>query len=265
MSPVRCTLVWDASRDSVRAAFSRAASTYLAATPLQEAVARRLVDGITGAHVGPVLDVASGPGRLRKLWPVPAPKPFVELDLAPTMLETDRPDGRPWPVCGDAERLPFRAGSFRTVVSSSALQWLGDAMRFAAELATALADGGRFHLAFFTTGTFSELASAVGDVLDTRWTMRFPDPSAVADRARELGLVVDEPRTETIVTREADLLGFLKGLRRVGSGYHGREPNPFAGRPTLVSRLARSYAERFPHSAGGIRVSYCVAYVRGAK
>jgi SAM-dependent methyltransferase len=283
---------WEADRDKVRAAFSRAASGYIDRTPVQEAVARRLLAGLSDPHAGPVLDVGSGPGRLRRLWPQPIPEPFVELDQSPDILNEGRKEWRVargvWqarnggdpgsslatghsplatgtPVCGEAERLPFRRKGFRIVVSSSALHWFVDSGRFARGLAEVLTDDGWFHLAFFAAGTFAELSIAAADVLGAPWAMRFPEPERVAGELQRAGLTIREWRTETIRTRADDAIAFLQELRRSGAGYNGREPNPFAGRPALVRRLAAGYAERFGRPDGGVHVTYEAAYLRGTR
>jgi len=265
MSLAKSLQYWHADRGKLREAFGRAAADYLAVTPVQEAVARRLLSGVERPAIGSVLDVASGPGRLGRLWPGPRPRPFIELDLSPEMLRAGCCGDERRQVCGEAERLPFADSTFALTVCSSSLQWFRPADRFAAELARVLAEGGRFHLAFLADGSLPELAEATAAVLDSEWRMRFPEVGEVISSLRRVGLTVHDHEVDPMITRADNVLGFLKKLRLTGAGYSGREANPFAGRPGRVRQLVQHYTSRFGDADGSVQVTYRWAYVRGAK
>jgi ubiquinone/menaquinone biosynthesis C-methylase UbiE len=115
-----------------------------------------------------VLDVGCGTGilaaRLRRELPGAR---VVGCDFSRGMLGHARARTRrtAW-VCGDACRLPFRAGSFDAVVSTEAFHWFPDQRAALAEFRRLLRPGGLLLLALVNprlavTGRFLALASRV--------------------------------------------------------------------------------------------------------
>lgn len=92
-----------------------------------------------------VLDVGAGTGiLLPHLLSTPVAR-IIELDFADRMLQAGRAkakDARVEPLCGDARRLPLRAGSFDSVLCFGVLPHLGSAENALAELFECVRPGG---------------------------------------------------------------------------------------------------------------------------
>jgi ubiquinone/menaquinone biosynthesis C-methylase UbiE len=102
------------------------------------------------AETGPdsrVLDLATGTGALAESFRGRAGR-IVGLDLCPDMTSRS---SRPWDelVAGEAEKLPFPAGTFDACVCRQGLQFM-DAPRAAAEILRVLKPGGRVVLCHLT-------------------------------------------------------------------------------------------------------------------
>ena len=92
-----------------------------------------------------ILEIGCGDGALwrKNLDRMPADWRVVLADLSPGMLAAARAD-LPFPcVQCDAERLPFRDGSFDVVIANHMLYHVSDRPRAPAEFRRALARGGR--------------------------------------------------------------------------------------------------------------------------
>lgn len=101
------------------------------------------------AEPGPedrVLDVACGPGVFLASV-APSVRSAVGVDLTPAMLaearRRARTGGTVWFVQGEAERLPFRDGSFSLAVTTWALHHVAAPEAVLAEMARVVRPGGR--------------------------------------------------------------------------------------------------------------------------
>jgi ubiquinone/menaquinone biosynthesis C-methylase UbiE len=86
-------------------------------------VRRRVAAAVSEAALYPWLDICCGTGsQLRGLDRGPERGPVFGLDMSLGMVRyaAARAPGRPY-ICGDAARLPFRAGAFRAVSISFGL------------------------------------------------------------------------------------------------------------------------------------------------
>lgn len=114
---------------------------------------RRWQGRVLASARGRVLDVGCGTGVL--LERLAARGPVAGLDLSPDMLaraatrQRKRGSGALL-VCGDAQRLPFRDGSFESVVSTFALNAVPRLEKALSEMLRVLQAGGS--LAFITVG-----------------------------------------------------------------------------------------------------------------
>jgi malonyl-CoA O-methyltransferase len=229
----------------VQRAFTRGAFSYDAHTPVQERVRKRLAALLPASSTAPrrILDVGAGTGALlaalRARWPAAA---LCGVDLAHGMASAAR--RRAAVAVGDAEALPFPAGRFDLVVSTSSLQWLPDLGPPLAEMRRVLAPGGVVALALFGGATLHELAGAwraalpsgAGD--DAHRFHRRTDLEAALVQA---GLRAERLESERVVEWHDDPLALVRALRRIGAGNAVAERA--ARGPATLQRMARIYAE----------------------
>jgi len=124
------------------------------------------------APAGNMLDVGCGPGNLRRLLD-PQRVQYFGIDPIPVDEVSEFPF-----VCGIAEALPFRSGTFSSMVVRSALDHFCDLHAFFEEAARVLADGGRIYLEQVVHGSggvgglVRHAVHAVKDVMDDVKTRR---------------------------------------------------------------------------------------------
>ncbi len=271
----------------VRSAFSRRAHEYDAHAPVQQHVVARVallaasevfgaprqvlaspvLPGGCGFAASRILDVGCGTGALLQLLSQRLPQSqAVGLDLSHAMSRAARfRSRRPRFLTGDAEALPFRAGAFDLVVSTSTFQWLPRLDQAAAEARRVLAPGGVFCLALFCDGTLHELRDAWRDALAARGlagrdrTHRFFSPAQVEAALAGAGLRVRRLATEERVSRHSDPRAVLESLRAIGAGNAApRSATGLGGRRALLEMM-QLYAER--HGDGsGVPATYRICY-----
>jgi malonyl-CoA O-methyltransferase len=211
-------------KDRVRRSFSRGAAEYDAHAVVQRRAVDRLLELALPATAPPrrVLDVGYGTGallaRLAGIFPGAA---LAGIDLAPGMaLAARRRPIRAWLGLGDAEALPFRAGTFDLVVSTSTLQWLPRLERALCEARRVLAPGGTLAVAFFGGDTLHELRgawrAAVGDAPDH--SHHFHAERDLAAALAAAGLASRVLTSDRLVERHAHPIDLLHALKRIGAG-----------------------------------------------
>ena len=118
----------------------------------------------------PVVDLGAGTGRLLNGSGV-----FC-LDLSPKMAKLCKERGCA-SVCGDAERLPFKDGSFSSAFSNFSLQWT-DLQLSLKECSRTLKEGGLFVLSVPVEGSLKTLFKCWREVSDFP-LFRFPTAEEV--------------------------------------------------------------------------------------
>ena len=144
-------------KEFIRRRFSNAAPYYGERADLQSGIARDLALRADVVLDERVLDVGAGDGVLTQTLAASGAG-VVALDGAWGMVCQGRrrsPDAA-W-VQADATALPFAAGQFDLVTSSSAYQWVDDLPGAFREARRVLKPGGRFMVAMFGYGTLDEL------------------------------------------------------------------------------------------------------------
>lgn len=148
--------------------FSKAAATYDSVANLQRRVGEQLL-----AHFGHrikenetltvanqrVLDLGSGTGYFSSYLQSSNEATYIGFDLAEGMLNFARANSNPgtnW-CCGDAEDLPFSAGSFDVIFSSLAIQWCEHLPALFSEIWRTLKPGGIFLFSTLGPETLCEL------------------------------------------------------------------------------------------------------------
>ncbi len=127
---------------------------------------RSYIDAIQRALAGTkgrVLDIGCGEDIILGASPFPR----VSLDIADVRLTRFTNRDR---VCGDAMRLPFRAGSCSAIVLSAILEHLPDPGRALSEAARVLAPGGRVIVVIP-----NDILMTIGRLLLGLWPPRHPD------------------------------------------------------------------------------------------
>lgn len=234
----------------LREAFSARASGYAGAAPLQREVAERAAAAALQANPFPrsALDVGCGPGGL--LAALEAARPGTALagvDLAPGMVrEAARRVPRARLAVGDAESLPFAAGSFDLVLSTSTFQWLPRLDAALAEVRRVLSPGGTFVLALFGEETLSELRSSWTSSAPAAasGTHRFPSEQEVGAALRAAGLAVRSLGAERRVEWHDSPRDLLRSLREIGAGNAVPGRAGGLGLRRAVLEMERTYAER---------------------
>jgi malonyl-CoA O-methyltransferase len=258
----------------VRAAFSRGAAAYDQRAEVQAAVRARVLALAAAAAPGArrLLDVGCGTGRL--LADALAARPGLAaagLDLAPGMCAAARAAAPAAGVAaGDAEALPFRAGAFDLVVSTSTFQWLPRLEPALAECARVLRPGGRLVVALFAERTLQELRAAwraaAGQGAPDR-THRFFTPGEVAAALAAAGLRQGAVEEEERVERHPDARALLKALKAIGAqnatpGEAGGAAG-LAGRRTTLEMLRRYDAAH--GGPAGVPATWHVVYALAAR
>jgi malonyl-CoA O-methyltransferase len=208
----------------VRAAFSRSAARYDARAAVQRAVQDRMLRLLAEAAPAArrALDVGAGTGAL--LERLAAARPGLvaaAVDLAPGMAGAAHARlPRALVAAGDAEALPFRAGAFDLVISTSTLQWLTRLEPAFAEARRVLAPGGVLAVALFGARTLGELKdawrAAAGDDHPER-THRFFSRDEVERALAGAGLERVAAFEEDLVERHPDARAVLRSLKEIGA------------------------------------------------
>lgn len=241
----------------VGAAFSRSAPAYDGRAGVQRHVQDRVLALLEEAAPGArrVLDVGAGTGAL--LARLGAARPGLRpaaVDLAPGMsaLARDRLGAACAVAAGDAEALPFRAGAFELVVSTSALQWLPRLEPALAEARRVLAPGGALALAIFGARTLHELKAAwrdaAGPARGAR-THRFFSRAEVAGALEAAGLTPRRVVEEELSEHHADARAVLRALKGIGASGAVPGASGLGGRRATLDMLRR-YEERHRCPAG---------------
>jgi malonyl-CoA O-methyltransferase len=240
--------IYRVDKRQARLAFERAASTYDAAAALQQEIGRRMLERLDLIRLQParILDLGAGTGEFsRALMRRYRGADVVALDLALNMLRRTRRRGgwfrRPGCVCGDAERLPFVAGSFQFIFSNLMLQWCQDLDPVFAELRRVLAPGGLLMFTTFGPDTLKELRASWEAADGYSHVNRFIDMHDVGDalvRARWAEPVMDAERI-TVTYREARTL--MQDLKHLGAhNITAGRPRGLTGRQRL-QRVMQAY------------------------
>jgi malonyl-CoA O-methyltransferase len=253
-------------KSRVRAAFSRSAGAYDQRAELQREVAERAEHLALEAVAAPrrALDVGCGTGTL--LGALAARLPGLAaagVDLAPGMARLARARVPAAALAAaDAEALPFRAGAFDLVLSTSTLQWIPDVGRALAEVRRVLAPGGTFCLAVFCGETLRELREAWREALPRDVppaTHRFPAPSEVRVALQRAGLAPVRFDVELRVRRHPSVRDLLESLRSIGAGNAVRGRRGGLGMRRAVLEMIRVYEERHGWE-GHIPATWEIAY-----
>ncbi len=243
----------------IRAAFSRAATTYDAAAVLQREVCRALLDALTGAAgdacpPAAILDAGCGTGYGARLlggqWPAAR---LVAADFAAAMAQQAASTA---PACvADIEALPLRSASFDLWWSSLTVQWC-DAQRVFAEAARVLRPRGRLALSTLGPGTYGELRAAFAGIDRHRHTLDFSEPAHLTAAAEAAGFSDLQVTRRTITLHYPDLKALLGAVKAIGANALGAGRR--SGMMGKAAWQALSAAYEAQRAAEGLPASYDV-------
>ncbi|MDT8420683.1 MAG: malonyl-ACP O-methyltransferase BioC [Desulfuromonadales bacterium] len=263
MSVPRMTAAID--KRQVRQHFSSHAAEYNRYARIQQRVVERLVVLLEQQprRLSSGLEVGSGTGllgtRFRRSFPDPR---LVMSDLAHGMSCQSRKVLPDCPVCdADAAALPFAAGSFDYLISSSVYQWVENLPAAFGEVARVLRPDGLFALALFGDRTLHELRTSHRRALSGRPShgQRFPSLAAVA-RALGDDFTVEQLFSEDETEWHADVPELLRSLKRIGAqNSSSSRPAGLASRQTMQA-MFDCYRTEFGE-ARGIPATYQVIYL----
>ena len=249
----------------LREAFSRGAAGYEDRAVVQRAVALRVEALAAEAAPGArrALDVGCGAGGLLEGLCARLPSlAATGVDLAPGMARACRDRLGPGAAAvGDAEALPFRAGAFDLVVSSSTFQWV-DLDAALAEVRRVLAPGGTVCLALFCGDTLFELRDAWRAALPPDVppaTHAFASPAQVRDALGRAGLPPSVFEIERRVVRHPSARDLVESLRAIGAGNAVAGRTGGLGLARAVAEMSRIYDERHGRP-GSVPATWETAY-----
>lgn len=245
---------------AVRAHFSAHAGDYDRYAVVQQRAVEKLAASLAEQRLraGLCLDVGTGTGALaRALAGSGEGEGFVLCDLAHGMTCTAA-RGLPSALScdADARKLPFKDGSFATVVSSSVYQWVSDLPAAFTEVARVLRPGGCFAISLFGERTLGELRSAHRRAIQEcaagshSHVQSFPAAGEVCAALAAAGLSCRNFSAFPDIEWHPDVPALLRRLKQIGAG------NAAAGRPRglasrqVMTRMIELYEA--DHRQGGL-------------
>jgi len=211
-------------RKRIRRAFQRAAKEFDTADFLHLEVGRRLLKRLDLIDLEPLEIADLGAGILKDAGLLQSKYPdsrIAAIDSAPEMLLKGLTDSNPgpniFPVCADAENLPFPGADFDLVYSNLMLHWCPDPLRVLREIRRSLRFPGLFCFTTFGPDTLRELAEAWTTVDQFIHISPFLDMHDLGD------ILVGSGFSEPVVDREnitityRSLAGLFEDLKGAGS------------------------------------------------
>ena len=210
----------------VRAAFSRAASTYDASAILQKQVRDEMLSRLDLVKIAPktILDAGCGTGHgsygLQKRFKTAQ---VLSLDVAEGMLQQTRAQ-RPilqkimntqHLVCADVEQLPIADASMGLVWSNLALQWCNDLDAAFQEVARVLQPESLFVFSTFGPDTLKELRSASSNA--HTHVSRFIDMHDIGDALSRAGFNAPVLDVEHFTLTYDNVKGVMQDLKSIGA------------------------------------------------
>ena len=251
----------------VAESFDRAARCYDQHDFLQREVAVRALERLDYVALRPstIIDIGSGTGRCARALATRYKRArVVQCDLAPSMLRQAREQERRFFsrqrfVAADAERLPFKDGTFQLAFSSLALQWCPDLFRAFSEVRRSLQTAGLFMFTSLGPDTLRELRKAWSAVSSAPHVNQFLDMHDIGDTLGRAGFGDPVMETEYLTVPYDDVLTLMRDLKGIGASNSNIERSRgMFGRRTLAALQAAYECER--RDDGKLPATYEVVY-----
>jgi len=236
-------------KEKIRAAFSRAASTYDSASGVQTQSAERLIRRMIadGCAAGNSLDVGMGTGAATRRLARRIGGRVYGCDMAWGMVSFAKRNGGGLLISqADMEKLPYRDNIFDIVFSNIAYQWSADLRGALAEVQRVLKPAGRFYFSILARGSLRELASALKAAVqgDPRYDL-LPARETIVSALAGAGLTIrwDE---EFVITRYYDSpLELIKTFKKMGAAKISEDVVFGMGKRRLFFDMVEAYKKNF--------------------
>jgi len=232
-----------------------------------------LVENNVSAEPASVLDIGCGTGQLLASLGRRYPQTqLCGLDLAFNMTRrtADQLGSSVMLVNGDAEYLPFSAGVFDLVVSTSTLQWIENLDVFFQQCHRVIRPGGLMCIAFFGGRTLHELQHCYREAVVGRGgnsdgyldrMHRFKEVSDVQDALGRSAFGSVLLSSEIEMDYYHDVADLLRSIKRIGAGSASMEGNRGGlGWRNVINETSRLYQELYG-ADGMIPATYEVLYI----
>lgn len=259
-------MIENIDRNKVRTAFHRQASDYDSHAIVQARVVARMSALLQEEAQSPssILDIGAGTGNLlaelRRLYPKST---AVGADLALGMCRaaSKKLHGKVQLINADAERLPFAAGSFDLVVSTSTYQWLSTLDHAFADVKRVLRRGGLFCFALFGERTLFELRESYRKVLDGAHdrTHNFFSRAEALAALQRAGFADPRVTSEMEVELHPDVPELLRSLKRIGAANASSDHSKGLSQRRMMLNMMEVYRQSYERD-GEIPASYEVLY-----
>ncbi len=259
------------SRDSVKAAFAKAAISYNDSAVVQKEILVRLVEKLQvlqTSTVDTLLDVGSGTGLASELLRENyGSECYYAIDFASPMLAWAKSHYKAdyqYAVCGDVEMLPFRDESLDVVFSASTFQWCNDVGSAFQECKRILKEEGLLIFSSFGPETLRELRQCFARVDSHPHVSTFIDMQSLGDGLLANGYDSPVMESEIITVEYSDPMQLLRDLRATGATNHiENRARGLMTRQHLNMVLKEYRKHRLPN--GKYPASYEVLYGHGWK
>jgi len=211
--------------------FGRFAHDYEAKARLQLRAAAELISQCSGFS-GPVLDLGSGPGIIRKNsdWEV------ISLDISPQMSLLAGGDA----VTADIENLPFADNSFANIISNLSLQWFANLQAALTEIHRVLRPHGKLAFSTFAPDSLKELRTAFAYMDSNQHLMEFTPVIKLFAMLKKSGFDKLVMSSQKISYNFPDMLSALRSIKNIGAGYNYGSGKGLLGRK-YFGRLENIY------------------------
>jgi len=266
-------------KSAVQFGFNKAAASYDKAAFLQLEINNRLIERLQWIKQTPnlILDLGSGTGvgsqALRKLYPKAT---IVAVDLAEEMLKVARDKEKNNQglfnklnilnqsqnvnyVCTDAEKLPFKNGSFDLIFSNLSIQWCENYQALFSEFGRILKAGGFLQFSTFGIDTLKELRLSWDNKTHQNHVNEFVDLHDLGDFMLSAGLKDPIVDAEFITIEYTQVKDLIIDLKKIGAQNHlSDRPKALFGKYKF-QKMLENY-EQFKLSNNKYPATYEVVY-----
>ncbi len=259
------------SRDKVKTAFAKAATSYNEAAVVQKEILVRLLEKLKllqQDHVDVLLDIGSGTGLASELLREHyGDNAYYAIDFALPMLMWAKNESKvnyQYAVCGDVESLPFQNNSLDVIFSASTFQWCNDIGAAFQESCRTLKDSGLLLFSTFGPDTLKELRHCFAQVDDHPHVSSFIDMQSLGDGLLASGFGSPVMESEIITVEYSDPMQLLRDLQETGATNHLEQRARGMMTRQRLNRVLSEY-KKFVLPNGKYPASYEVLYGHGWK